>query len=514
MVRMFKNDFKIEFRFQMTSWNTGYYNSWSEYYNGLLVARSSAGEWFVSQVSNRKLQYWFTGYTSPSPFTNTLSLSTWYDVSIVYTQLAGTLVGTLTDGSTTSTISTSIGSSPYSSSLGERNIYIGIRPETDSGGYIDACFDYVKVTQTAGIPTPKFWWDASLNSDHTAAMINQGSAGTSYSLQGSDLVAGDTINGFSTVGIQTSSQNGMSVSLGSDNINKPHIFMVYKPRHQLYGASRIIFRDQGNGYNHGCYGSSSDQFRTSASSGAIDGYISGGCSSGVVYIEESYLPLSSSSAHMSVAGGIGQGPGTHVAFHKNGDSVSTLSTINVAGTMYNSNHAASINLAELLIYNGDDSGYDPFASRQDVFDYLSTKWMGECVGQRLQSGQSLVSDSYIQAGNIKLVLQSDGNLVLKNGQSVLWATGTSTGATLTMQSDGNLVLYTSSNAAAWASDSSTASSYLKVQTDGNLVIYSSSDSSIWASNTAALDGGTYYCTGGTFLFHTPLLHKMQQGSNQ
>ncbi|KAK3278345.1 hypothetical protein CYMTET_13712 [Cymbomonas tetramitiformis] len=222
--------------------------------------------------------------------------------------------------------------------------------------------------------TPKYWWDASDYSDHETPLVNKGSAGQTYSLTGSNLVAGATINGRNTVGVQESSSYGLHVSLSGNTIDRPHIFMVYSPRHDLHGGSRIIFREQNNGYNIGCYGSSSDEFRSSASSGAINGAVNGGCLQATVYIIDAYLPPSSTDIGLlSVAGGIGTGPDEYARFSIETDSRTTLSTINVGGTMYGSGHASAINLAELIIYDTAET-YNPLTNRAAILQYLLDKW--------------------------------------------------------------------------------------------------------------------------------------------
>jgi hypothetical protein len=91
------------------------------------------------------------------------------------------------------------------------------------------------------------------------------------------------------------------------------------------------------------------------------------------------------------------------------------------------------------------------------------------VSQRLNGGEYLRSN----ANNWVLYMQSDGNLVLKQGGVELWATGTwgNPGASLLMQTDGNLVIYTSAGAAIWDSATwGTAANVLSLNDDGNLVL--------------------------------------------
>jgi hypothetical protein len=82
-------------------------------------------------------------------------------------------------------------------------------------------------------------------------------------------------------------------------------------------------------------------------------------------------------------------------------------------------------------------------------------------------------------------MQTDGNLVLYEGATALWATGTqgTSGHVAVMQSDGNFVLYDTNNHALWSSSTSGhPGAYVSVQIDGNLVVYSGT-SALWASNT-------------------------------
>ncbi len=104
------------------------------------------------------------------------------------------------------------------------------------------------------------------------------------------------------------------------------------------------------------------------------------------------------------------------------------------------------------------------------------------TNQSLNSGQFLVSTD----GRFKLIMQSDGNLVLYSINRPLWSSRTD-GRPVTrasMQSDGNLVLYDAQNRPYWASNTAGKGiSTLVIQTDGNLVIYDSGNHPTWASNT-------------------------------
>lgn len=103
------------------------------------------------------------------------------------------------------------------------------------------------------------------------------------------------------------------------------------------------------------------------------------------------------------------------------------------------------------------------------------------AGASLAPGQSKMSCD----GRFTFVHQTDGNVVLYQGSTPLWATAThgkSTGS-LAMQGDGNLVLYTPSGAPLWASGThGRPGAFLALQNDGNAVIYQGSTPR-WATNT-------------------------------
>jgi len=104
-------------------------------------------------------------------------------------------------------------------------------------------------------------------------------------------------------------------------------------------------------------------------------------------------------------------------------------------------------------------------------------------GSQLNSGQSWSSPD----GRFKLTAQSDFNVVLYQGATALWASGTAGAGTmgrLVFQNDGNLVLYDSGGVARWASNTSgNTGAVLAIQGDGNVVIYSSTGTPLWATGT-------------------------------
>jgi hypothetical protein len=147
---------------------------------------------------------------------------------------------------------------------------------------------------------------------------------------------------------------------------------------------------------------------------------------------------------------------------------------------------ATVNLPagqQTLTIDQDNSGWN---IHQLTFASSSSSG-GSCgeltANQELTSNQSLASCN----GDYTLIMQGDGNLVLYQGGTALWASGTvGSGADeAIMQGDGNFVLYTSSGTPVWASGTAgDTGAYLDVQNDGNVVIYGSSGSALWSAGTA------------------------------
>ncbi|MGW7002613.1 hypothetical protein ACWGCW_07250 [Streptomyces sp. NPDC054933] len=123
-------------------------------------------------------------------------------------------------------------------------------------------------------------------------------------------------------------------------------------------------------------------------------------------------------------------------------------------------------------------------------------------GYRLLPGQHLTPGASLSSGSMKLVMQSDGNLVayLKAGGSAApaeWSSGTygHPGAYAVMQPDGNLVVYSHNGGpgiggALWSSGTSgNAGAHAVLQDDGNLVVYrqgtTAPGGALWASRSYA-----------------------------
>jgi hypothetical protein len=101
-------------------------------------------------------------------------------------------------------------------------------------------------------------------------------------------------------------------------------------------------------------------------------------------------------------------------------------------------------------------------------------------GDGLRPGEQVFSPD----GRFRLILQTDGNLVLYGPDGARWASGTWGRAVdyAVMQVDGNLVLY-GAGLAVWATGTNgRRGAYLAMQSDGNLVLYTGA-TAVWATGT-------------------------------
>jgi LysM repeat protein len=101
------------------------------------------------------------------------------------------------------------------------------------------------------------------------------------------------------------------------------------------------------------------------------------------------------------------------------------------------------------------------------------------VGDELGLGQSLSQGSYT------LTLQDDGDLVLTEPGTVVWATNTPDQGVrrAVLQEDGNFVLY-KSDGSAWSTQTNGQDvDRLILQSDRNLVLYARDGGALWASDT-------------------------------
>jgi len=100
------------------------------------------------------------------------------------------------------------------------------------------------------------------------------------------------------------------------------------------------------------------------------------------------------------------------------------------------------------------------------------------VNETLFSGETVWSPN----AAYRLIMQTDGNLVVYGPGGALWSSRTSgTDNRVVMQGDGNLVIYTPANSPLWYTGTSWAGSTLSVQSDGNTVMYTGT-TPLWATS--------------------------------
>jgi len=123
--------------------------------------------------------------------------------------------------------------------------------------------------------------------------------------------------------------------------------------------------------------------------------------------------------------------------------------------------------------------------RLPVWDSKQVRRPGTAVtlfrqGDRLASGARLSSPN----GLTQMIMQSDGNLVLSDGATTYWSTGTAghPGAYAAMQTDdvthstGNFAVYAANGTVLWQTSTFGArGTYIAIQDDGNLVLYRPSE---------------------------------------
>ena len=122
------------------------------------------------------------------------------------------------------------------------------------------------------------------------------------------------------------------------------------------------------------------------------------------------------------------------------------------------------------------------------------------AGQFLTSGKSLISDN----GKYKLVIQTDGNLCIYDGNNNIWCSNSAQGNNnyfLTMQTDGNLSVYrgkgpSDNQGNVWNSNTSRGQGnyFAVIQNDGKLGVYrgtgpTDNQGNVWIANNGGGGGG-------------------------
>lgn len=107
-----------------------------------------------------------------------------------------------------------------------------------------------------------------------------------------------------------------------------------------------------------------------------------------------------------------------------------------------------------------------------------------CGADRIGPQGLLGAGSKLTAGDYRLEMQKNGDLVLWKGKSnAVWSTKTNKGKEqyLTIQKDGNMVLYDTSGHSTWSTKTDGHSAgYLVLGDDGSLRLYDDADKQIWS----------------------------------
>jgi hypothetical protein len=150
----------------------------------------------------------------------------------------------------------------------------------------------------------------------------------------------------------------------------------------------------------------------------------------------------------------------------------------VAGGLCASVDLSPASLAEWQVVPGAAPAGTPAPSACPTAQTCATLTANQYLG----ADQSLTSCD----GRFRLILQGDGNLVLYQGGTPLWASNTvNSGAVRAiLQGDGNFVLYTAAGAPVWASDTAgNSGATLVLRDDGDVVIDSAAGTVLWSTGT-------------------------------
>jgi YD repeat-containing protein len=126
-------------------------------------------------------------------------------------------------------------------------------------------------------------------------------------------------------------------------------------------------------------------------------------------------------------------------------------------------------------YGYDDADNRTARSQMDTGNAAFTSSLPS--GNNLVPTQRLLSPN----GQVEFKFEQDGNIVLRQGSTVLWQSSTANGAGLSLQMlpDGNLVLYDPGDTAIWGSQTGgNAGANLEVRNDGTAVILNSAGTTV------------------------------------
>lgn len=117
---------------------------------------------------------------------------------------------------------------------------------------------------------------------------------------------------------------------------------------------------------------------------------------------------------------------------------------------------------------------------------------------RMAAGSTLIAGAELWSADnqVTLVMQSDGNLVVRRGGAALWSTNThgNPGARAVMQADGNLLIVRGDQVLWQSRTSGWNRAQAMLQTDGNLVVVAPGGYPVWWKDRDRV-GGAAVCSG-------------------
>lgn len=121
----------------------------------------------------------------------------------------------------------------------------------------------------------------------------------------------------------------------------------------------------------------------------------------------------------------------------------------------------------------------------DAFPDLNGVW-ATCGADRMGPNAVLSPGSYLASGEYRLLMQTNGDLVLRKGDSVAWSTKTNDGVKkyLKLNKTGQLALFTAEGRQAWtAGVGDRGGQWLVLGKDGGLNLYNGDGSRVWGTDS-------------------------------
>jgi hypothetical protein len=174
-------------------------------------------------------------------------------------------------------------------------------------------------------------------------------------------------------------------------------------------------------------------------------------------------------------------PGAHAIMQEDGNLVVYSARMTPLWSSGSSGRAGAYAVVQadgnFVVYQSGVPVFNGWADQPPAPQDIDTTPLSQWV---LNTGGRLAPGDQLTHGPYRAVMQTDGNLVVYSGSTVLWSSQTygNPGSHLDLQQDGNLVIYTATGAPVWATFSS-GGTRLAMQADGNLVEYRADGSPAW-----------------------------------